>query len=122
MTEYVRQNGSRKIVEVKAGRGTSMQVLISSEETPNFALRKFVMQPHGGIPTHTNLVEHEQFVLKGSAVVKIGDQVIEVFSGDSVYIPAKVPHSYEAGSEGFEFLCAVPNKEDKIELLDQCSC
>lgn len=118
MTEYVRKKGTREPKEVSAGKGTTMQTLISSEEAPNFAFRKFVMEPDGGMPRHTNLVEHEQYVLKGSAIVGIGDEVFEVSEGDSVYIPSQVPHSYKAGKDGFEFICVVPNKEDKIELAE----
>ncbi len=117
MTEYVRKSGSRESLEVAAGQGTSMQVLISSEEAPNFAFRKFVMEPYGGMPKHTNLVEHEQYVLKGFATIEIGDDTFEVSAGDSLYIPGNVPHSYKAGKDGFEFICVVPNKEDEIEIL-----
>jgi quercetin dioxygenase-like cupin family protein len=116
MTEYVRKKDTRASSEVTAGKGTTMQVLIGSEEAPNFAFRKFVMAPHGGMPKHTNLVEHEQYVLKGSGIIEIGDEVFEVSEGDSVYIPAQVPHSYKAGKDGFEFICVVPNKEDRIEI------
>ncbi len=48
---------------VAAGKDTTIQVLISSQEGPNFALRKFSMQKGGGMPRHTNTVEHEQYVL-----------------------------------------------------------
>jgi len=118
MTEYVRKKGTRESLEVTAGKGTTMQVLISAEEAPNFAFRKFVMTPHGGMPKHTNLVEHEQYVLKGSGIIEIGDEVFEVSEGDSVYIPSQVPHSYKAGKDGLEFICVVPNKEDRIEKLE----
>ena len=118
MTSYIRKKGTPESKEVTAGQGTTMQVLVNSEEAPNFALRKFVMAPHGGMPKHTNLVEHEQYILKGSATIEIGDDEYEVSEGDSVYIPAKVPHSYKAGKDGFEFICVVPNKEDKIEIME----
>jgi quercetin dioxygenase-like cupin family protein len=118
MTEYVRKKDSRESLEVTAGQGTTMQVLISSEEAPNFAFRKFVMEPHGGMPKHTNLIEHEQYVLKGSGIIEIGGEVFEVSAGDSVFIPGNVPHSYKAGKDGFEFICVVPNQEDKIEILE----
>ena len=49
--------------EVPAGKDTTIQVLISSQEGPNFALRKFSMKAGGGMPLHTNTVEHEQYVL-----------------------------------------------------------
>jgi quercetin dioxygenase-like cupin family protein len=71
MTKYVRKKDSREISEVAAGQGTSMQILIGSEEAPNFAFRKFVMEPNGGMPKHTNLVEHEQYVLSGSGIIEI---------------------------------------------------
>ena len=118
MTEYVRKNGSCESVEVAAGQGTSMQVLISSDEAPNFAFRKFVMNPHGGMPRHTNLVEHEQYVLRGSGIIEIAGVAYEVSAGDSVYIPSKVPHSYKAGKDGLEFICVVPNAKDKIEIVE----
>jgi quercetin dioxygenase-like cupin family protein len=104
---------------VKGGRGTERQVLIGPDEGPNFALRKFVMEPGGGIPNHTNLVEHEQYVLSGRAKIGIGDDVTEVTAGDVIYIPAGTPHWYDVqGDEPFEFLCVVPNLPDRIEILD----
>jgi quercetin dioxygenase-like cupin family protein len=103
---------------VGAGKGTVRQVLIGSDEAPNFALRRFIMEPGGGMPAHTNTVEHEQYVLCGRARIGIGDEVHEVRAGDVVYIPAGTPHWYVAeGSEPFEFLCVVPNALDTIELV-----
>lgn len=108
---------------VAAGKATTIQVLISAQEGPNFALRKFSMQPGGGMPRHTNTVEHEQYVLRGHAKIGIADQLYEVRAGDVVFIPAGVPHFYEnIGDEAFEFLCVIPNKEDQIVVLDETAC
>lgn len=105
---------------VDDGEGTTIQVLIGAEEAPHFAMRRFVMEPGGGMPRHTNAVEHEQYVIRGRARVGIGDDVHEVRAGDVLYIPAKTPHWYEAqGDEPFEFLCMVPNLPDHIEILDE---
>jgi quercetin dioxygenase-like cupin family protein len=104
---------------VDAGSGTTMQMLISPTEGPNFAMRRFVIQPGGGMPNHTNVVEHEQFVLGGQARIGIGNEVFEVKKGDVVFIPAEIPHWYQnVGQEPFEFLCMVPNKTDTITILD----
>lgn len=104
---------------VSAGSGTERQVLIGPDTGPNFALRRFIMQPGGGMPRHTNAVEHEQYVLRGRATVGIGDETYTVSADDVVYIPAGVPHWYRAeGESPFEFLCVVPNAEDRIEILD----
>jgi quercetin dioxygenase-like cupin family protein len=105
---------------VSAGVGTTRQVLIGADEGPHFAMRRFIMQPGGGIPVHTNTVEHEQYVLRGQATMTIGDASFEVKAGDVVYIPAGTPHSYKVqGGEAFEFLCMVPNLPDRMELLER---
>jgi len=105
---------------VAAGEATTIQVLISSQEGPNFALRKFSMQKGGGMPRHTNTLEHEQYVLRGEATITIGNETHHVKTGDVVFIPEGEIHSYQnTGDEPFEFLCIIPNKEDKITIVDE---
>jgi quercetin dioxygenase-like cupin family protein len=104
--------------DVAAGTATQMQVLIGPEDgAPHFAMRRFVMGKGGGIPTHTNKVEHEQYVLRGRAEVGIGGQVHDVQSGDVLYIPAGTPHYYRVIEAPFEFLCLVPNAPDQLEII-----
>jgi quercetin dioxygenase-like cupin family protein len=108
-----------KKLGVKAGTATQTQVLIGTEDAaPNFAMRRFIMGPGGGMPRHTNTVEHEQFVLRGRARVGIDDETYEVSAGDCLLIPALVPHNYEVLEAPFEFLCLVPNAPDKITILE----
>ena len=117
---YVKKTAAAAAEPVEAGSKTSRQVLISATEGPNFAMRRFVIEPGGGMPTHTNTVEHEQYVLEGRAEIGIGEHRFEVEKDDVVFIPAAVPHWYKAiGDEAFEFLCVVPNKADKMELLPE---
>jgi quercetin dioxygenase-like cupin family protein len=109
-----------QLEKVEAGTDAKFQVLIGPEEAPNFVMRRFVMQPGGGLPAHTNTVEHEQFVLRGSAKLGLGDEVIQVRQGDVVFIPAGVPHWYRAEGKGpFEMLCLVPAGPDRIEMVKQ---
>lgn len=108
---------------VSAGEKTTIQVLIPPGEGPNFAMRRFAMQPGGGMPLHTNEVEHEQYVLSGRARIRIGSDEFEVKPGDVVFIPAGVPHSYQnIGEDEFAFLCMVPNQEDQIKLVGADNC
>jgi len=103
--------------EVTAGTKTTMQVLIAPEAAPNFAMRCFTIEAGGGMPKHTNTVEHEQYVLEGSAEVGIDDDIHIVKTGDVVFIPAGHPHWYKAlGDTSFKFLCLVPNEQDTIAL------
>lgn len=102
----------------KAGKGVSMKMLLSPDESPNFAMRNFIIDAGGHMPLHTNSVEHEQYVLSGRAKVVLGETTIEAKAGDVLLIPAGVAHSYETiGDEPYSFLCLVPKGEDKIEIL-----
>jgi quercetin dioxygenase-like cupin family protein len=108
---------------VKNGEKTTIQVLISAMEGPNFAMRRFVMQPGGGMPNHTNTVEHEQYVLAGHARIGIGAEEFEVQAGDVVFIPEGMPHWYQnIGKENFEFLCMIPNKPDVVKIIEETGC
>ena len=70
------------------------------------------------MPFHTNTIEHEQYVLSGRALVKIGDETFEAVSGDVLLIPAGIAHSYETlGNEAYSFLCLIPNGEDCIQIV-----
>lgn len=116
---YIRSLDSVPKEKVNAGKNTFRQVLIGSEEAPNFAMRRFIIEPGGEMPNHTNTVEHEQLVLNGRAIVGIGTETFEVKKNDVVFIPALVPHWYKTvGDEPFEFLCMVPNQEDIIQIID----
>ena len=116
----VKHSNEVEAKNVAAGKDTIIQVLISAQEGPNFALRRFTMQKGGGMPRHTNTLEHEQYVLRGEARITIGEETHHVKAGDVVLIPEGTIHSYEnTGEEPFEFLCIVPNKEDKITILEE---
>lgn len=102
------------------GKGARKAVLISNQEAPNFVMRKFTIQTGGSMPLHINLVEHEQYVLKGKALVVINGIQHEVQPGDVIFIPAEIPHSYETlGDEAFEFLCLIPNQFDETILIEK---
>jgi quercetin dioxygenase-like cupin family protein len=119
----VKHSHDVEVKNVAAGKDTTIQVLISSQEGPNFALRKFSMQKGGGMPRHTNTLEHEQYVLRGSATITIGEETHHVKTGDVVFIPEGVIHSYQnTGEEPFEFLCITPNREDKITIVEGNNC
>jgi len=114
---FVRPAAQVEFTEVRAGSATRSQVLLGpAEGMPHFAMRRFVMGAGGGMPRHTNTVEHEQFVLRGRARISIGDERIEVGPEDVVFIPAGEVHDYKVLEAPFEFLCMVPNLPDTIEL------
>ena len=105
---------------VAAEDGLRKGVLIGPDDgAPNFAIRRFVLEPGTEVPKHTNAVEHEQYVLEGEYVVGIDDEEYTIGPGDSLYIPAGTVHWYRnEGDEAGAFICAVPNGDDSIELVE----
>jgi len=116
---------------VGAADGLRKGVLLDgSDGAPNFAIRRFELDPDARVPEHTNEVEHEQYVLAGEYTVGIreadgadgdggaADTEYTVSAGDSLLIPAGVVHWYRnEGDEAGAFLCAVPHGTDEIELV-----
>lgn len=111
--------GSIAPTPLTAGEGASMQMIISPQMAPHFAMRKFTIEAGGFMPNHTNSVEHEQYVLSGEATVGIGNETFEARAGDAIYVPANIPHWYRVkGDAPYVFLCLVPNEKDEIRLID----
>ena len=110
----------RQVPAEPVGEDKSIRWVVGRPEgAPNFAMRKFILQPGGSMPNHSNTVEHEQYVLNGQAEIAIGDAIYHVKKDDIVFIPAGVPHWYKViGNEPFEFLCMVPNEKDEIKLIE----
>ncbi|AXG09576.1 cupin domain-containing protein [Haloplanus rubicundus] len=106
---------------VDAADGLSKGVLLNEADgTPHFSMRRFTIDPGATVPKHTNAVEHEQYVLEGEYVVGIDGEEHTVSAGDSLLIPAGVVHWYRnEGDETGAFICAVPNGDDSIELVDE---
>ncbi|AUV80332.1 cupin domain-containing protein [Salinigranum rubrum] len=106
--------------DVSAATGMKKGVLVSEADgAPHFAIRRFTLAPGAEVPRHTNEVEHEQYVLAGEYTVGIGDEEFSVEAGDSLLIPAGTVHWYRnTGEEEGAFICAVPNGDDAIELVD----
>jgi len=106
---------------VDAAEGLRKGVLVGEGQgAPNVAIRRFVLEPGGTVPRHTNEIEHEQHVLSGEYTVGIEGEEFDVEAGDSLHIPAGSAHWYENdGDEAGAFLCAVPTGDDAIELVEE---
>ena len=116
----IRRNDEVDYEEVAAAEGLQKGVLIDAGDgAPHFAIRRFTLAPGAEVPRHKNTVEHEQYVLEGEYVVGIGEEEHVVSAGDSLLIPAGTVHWYRNESDtGGAFLCAVPNGDDAIELVE----
>ncbi len=86
------------------------QILIGTDEnSPNFHMRYFAVQPGGHTSLDQHSHEHGVYVLHGRARLRLGDDEHELNTGDVVYIPGNQVHQFFAsGQEPFGFLCVVP--------------
>ena len=116
----VRRADEIEYEDMSAAEGMRKGVLVGDDDgAPNFAMRRFTLAPGASVPRHTNEVEHEQYVLSGEYVVGVDGEEHTVSAGDSLLIPAGTVHWYRnEGDEEGAFLCAVPNGDDSIELLE----
>jgi mannose-6-phosphate isomerase-like protein (cupin superfamily) len=78
-------------------------------------LSLFRMQPGFRLPFgHTHSEQEEVYVVvEGSAVMKVGDDEVELSTWDALRVPAGVPRGLEAGPDGGHVLAfGAPNTEN----------
>jgi len=115
----VRSANDVEFNSIPAGRGAAIQVLIGPAlGHTTYVTRRFRLEPGGSIPTHTNDVAHQQYVLRGRGRITIDGVPHDVGPDDTLFIPAGVPHSYEVLRGPFEFLCIVPDAPDQLRFLE----
>lgn len=98
-----------KPVDMPGVQGVRMALMVGREDgAPNFALRSFIVDPHGHSPRHAHDYEHEVYIVQGSGEVLLDGQYRPIRTGDVVYVPADQEHQFRAAGEGLRFLCLVP--------------
>jgi quercetin dioxygenase-like cupin family protein len=79
------------------------------DETPNFALRLYEIEPGAVTATRTHYWEHQVFVLsgKGAAIGEHGE--LPLSEGDVIYVPPAARHQFvNRGSRLLRFLMVLP--------------
>ena len=86
------------------------QILIGPDEnSPNFHIRYFAVQPGGHTSLDKHAHEHGVYILHGQALLHLENNEYELNPGDVVYISGNEIHQFfTSGQEPFGFLCVVP--------------
>lgn len=86
------------------------QILIGSDEnSSNFHIRYFAVQPGGHTSLDQHAHEHGVYILHGRALLRLENNEYELNAGDVVYISGNEVHQFfAADQEPFGFLCVVP--------------
>jgi quercetin dioxygenase-like cupin family protein len=98
-------------VEGPGAVGVRIQWLIDeTREAPNFAMRRFVIEPGGHTPFHQHNWEHEVYVLKGRGLLVTDEGEREIGPDVAILVAPNERHQFCALPEGsLTFLCLVPN-------------
>lgn len=94
---------------VAGAQGVRIQWLLASPEgAPNFALRRFALEPKGQTPQHSHPWEHEVYVLRGGGAVVTEEGETPLSPDCAVLVLPDEMHCFRSGDKGMEFLCVVP--------------
>ena len=91
--------------------GTTIRWLVTKEKdgAPNFALRRFEVQPGGQICMHNHKQEHEIYILAGEIEVITETNTYLAKTTDVLYVPPNEVHGYRnKGNTTVSFLCIIP--------------
>ena len=125
MAEYTKVNLKQDVEDmaVKFGFAPDMEARyarkplgLENSGLSYFRLAPGFRQPFG----HTHAEQEEVYVLlSGSALMKAGDDFVELVQFDAVRVPGALPRGIEAGPEGVEILAVgAPNTDNKdAEML-----
>ena len=103
-------------IDMDGVRGATKQVPLGvADGAPSFSLRVFTLEPGGHTPYHNHPWEHENYILKGSGVLK-GEHGSErsIEAGDFLLILPGEQHQFRNTSEAEElqFICMVPKERE----------
>ena len=103
-------------VNMEGAKDVRMKILVGPRDgSENIILRHFIIAPGGNTPYHKHNYEHLVKIEKnkGIAVDKDGNE-FEVKAGHSLYVVPNEMHQFRNPfNEDFEFLCIIPNPQDK---------
>lgn len=96
-------------VTMEGVKGTKIQWLIDNTIAPNFAMRRFIIEPDGIIPLHNHPYEHEVYILLGKGVGVASDGERELKQGDVIFVPPDEQHGWKnTGNGPLVLLCFIP--------------
>ncbi len=78
---------------------------VKTKTTFNTEIVKITLEKGAVVPTHTTPVDVIFFILKGTAIIKIGEEEKEAVKGNMIESPKDIPHSlYNKSDEEMEVL------------------
>ena len=94
-------------VDVEGARKVRVKYLLhKGVGAKRLQLRLFTLSVGGYTPLEKHAHEHEVFILRGRALLRGGEQEVELKPGNAIFIPSFEEHQFKnIGDEPVEFLC-----------------
>jgi quercetin dioxygenase-like cupin family protein len=91
-------------------KGVKIRWLINEKQgAPNFAMRRFEVEPGGYTPYHTHGWEHEVYILEGEGVAKSEAGETKISAGSVILVEPREKHNFKnTGEKKLVFLCMIP--------------
>jgi mannose-6-phosphate isomerase-like protein (cupin superfamily) len=105
--------GMEELAAVRAGDGDHMfflnhlaSIKITAGDSPSGMSATIFTAPRGfGPPLHVHQEQDEMmYIISGDVRLTLGDETVDVTSGDMVSLPAGIPHIFQVVSEQAEML------------------
>ncbi|MCK4353192.1 cupin domain-containing protein [candidate division WOR-3 bacterium] len=99
-------------VEMKGAKGVTVRWLISQKDkAPNFAMRRFEIEPGGYTPLHKHPHEHEVYILEGKGILVYEEKEYKFKKDYCIFVPPNKFHQFKnIGKTLLKFLCLIPLK------------
>ncbi|MCX7995893.1 MAG: cupin domain-containing protein [candidate division WOR-3 bacterium] len=100
-----------EVPQMPGTKEVTLQWLITKNDgARHYAMRLFTVEPGGEIPVHSHSnMEHEIFVVEGTAIFKDGVVETPVQKGDVLLILPNEKHGFTNNSDKpFRFICVIP--------------
>ena len=94
-------------VDVEGARKVRVKYLLhKGVGAKRLQLRLFTVDVRGYTPLEKHAHEHEVFILRGRALLRGGEQEVELKPGNAIFIQSFEEHQFKnIGDEPVEFLC-----------------
>lgn len=92
----VKANESRFNEKTILGGKSPNNIKVSSKDTGNkLTVFEYAGNEKGGPPLHYHLKQDEIFfIIEGEYLFKVGDETYTLKTGDTIFLPRKVPHAF----------------------------
>ncbi len=100
-----------EIPRIAGTEGVKLYWLIGQKDgAKNYGMRLFVVEPGGKIPVHQHPdIQHEIYIVEGTATLETRDKKITVKAGDAIFIRPGEEHGFTNNTESlFKFICVIP--------------